>query len=108
MKTFQYTTEIPKNFTGICKIGNGAICYFKNGNFHREDGPAITYADGGKYWYLNGLSHRESGPSDIYANKYKIWRYKDFLFGTGNNFTNTSWIEKVKEIKRQETLQIFI
>ena len=25
-----------------------------NGNFHREDGPAIEYANGHKSWYLNG------------------------------------------------------
>lgn len=23
-------------------------------NYHREDGPAIEYPDGRKYWYLNG------------------------------------------------------
>jgi len=26
----------------------------QDGLFHREDGPAIEYADGAKYWYLNG------------------------------------------------------
>ena len=24
-----------------------------NGKLHREDGPAIEYADGNKFWYLN-------------------------------------------------------
>jgi hypothetical protein len=24
------------------------------GEYHREDGPAIEYADGDKYWYING------------------------------------------------------
>ena len=27
-----------------------------NGEFHREDGPAVERADGNKLWYLNGLS----------------------------------------------------
>jgi hypothetical protein len=25
-----------------------------NGKWHREDGPAIEFADGTKYWYLDG------------------------------------------------------
>ena len=28
--------------------------WYQNGKFHREDGPAIEYADGRKYWYQNG------------------------------------------------------
>jgi hypothetical protein len=30
-----------------------------NGKFHREDGPAIEYSNGSKYWYLNGISYTE-------------------------------------------------
>ena len=33
----------------------GTIYYYNDLNqFHREDGPAIEYADGTKYWYRNG------------------------------------------------------
>jgi len=28
-----------------------------NGKFHREDGPAIYYNNGNKYWYLNGKEY---------------------------------------------------
>ena len=28
--------------------------YHFNGKFHREDGPAIEWANGIKWWYLNG------------------------------------------------------
>ncbi len=52
---------MPYKFTGIIKI-NEAEYYYKsyywlaNGEFHREDGPAIIWSGGGggKYWYLNG------------------------------------------------------
>ena len=27
------------------------IWYNKDGKFHRENGPAVECADGGKYWY---------------------------------------------------------
>ena len=30
------------------------IVWFKNGNIHREDGPAIEFKDGRKLWALNG------------------------------------------------------
>jgi len=28
--------------------------WFLNGVLHREDGPAVIWADGTKFWYLNG------------------------------------------------------
>jgi len=28
--------------------------WYLNGSPHREDGPAVEYADGAKRWYLNG------------------------------------------------------
>ena len=33
---------------------HGTKEWYLNGKLHREDGPAIEYADGGKEWYLNG------------------------------------------------------
>ena len=33
---------------------NGNKFWYTNGKRHREDGPAIEYADGTKYWYING------------------------------------------------------
>jgi len=29
-----------------------------NGNFHKEDGPAVEYSNGDKSWYINGMRHR--------------------------------------------------
>jgi hypothetical protein len=28
---------------------------------HREDGPALEYVDGRKYWYLEGVEYTKSG-----------------------------------------------
>jgi len=39
---------------------NGNKFWYLNGEFHREDGPAIEYANGNKYWYLNGKRHTEA------------------------------------------------
>ena len=51
----------------------GDVWYSKDGNLHREDGPAIEWKDGGKAWYLNGKRHREDGPAIEYADGNKAW-----------------------------------
>ena len=40
---------------------------------HREDGPAIEWADGSKSWYLNGERHREDGPAIEWVDGSKWW-----------------------------------
>ena len=40
---------------------------------HREDGPAIEYANGTKRWYQNGELHRENGPAIEYTDGHKEW-----------------------------------
>ena len=55
----------------------GTISYYNNKNeYHREDGPAIEYADGEKRWCKNGVFHREDGPAIEYPSGYKAW-YKN-------------------------------
>jgi antitoxin component YwqK of YwqJK toxin-antitoxin module len=64
----QYTTII-----------NYGKFYYKDAKMeilHREDGPAIEWADGSKSWYLNGELHREGGPAAECANGTKEW-YRD-------------------------------
>ena len=48
---------------------------FRNdaGKTHREDGPALIYADGHKAWYISGQRHREDGPAFIRSNGNKEW-----------------------------------
>jgi hypothetical protein len=40
----------------------------ENGEYHREDGPAIERPNGHKVWYINGKCHREDGPARIFSN----------------------------------------
>ena len=61
-----------------CKIyPDGTKFWSLNGNFHREDGPAIEYTDGSKFWFLNGKYHREDGPAAERANGTKEWFLND-------------------------------
>jgi len=57
------------------KIEYGNIFWYKKGTniLHREDGPAIEYADGEKRWYQNGILHREDGPAIELASGNRWW-----------------------------------
>lgn len=34
---------------------DGTEHWYKNGKYHREDGPAVLYASGAKSWYIDGV-----------------------------------------------------
>jgi len=64
MKTYKVTVD-----------DEGTIRWYnENGQQHREDGPAIEWADGTKSWWINGRRHREDGPAIEHAkNGDKEW-----------------------------------
>ena len=55
------------------EYADGGKEWYVNGQIHREDGPAAEYTKGNKYWYINGKRHREDGPAVEYANGNKEW-----------------------------------
>ena len=55
----------------IDKYGN--FHYFKNGLYHREEGPAFIGSNGSKWWCINGKLHREDGPAFIHCNGLEEW-----------------------------------
>ena len=81
----KHFNKAPKNFNGICRARNNCVFHFKNGKLHNEDGPATIYVSGDKDWF-----------------------YKKILYGINNQFTIKTWKKKVKHLKRQEKLSIFI
>lgn len=56
-----------------------SIIYRVKGRAHREDGPALEYTDGTKYWYLNGVITREDGPAIEYVDGRRDWYLKGKL-----------------------------
>ena len=55
---------------------NGNKFYYKDKQmniWHREDGPAIEFANGYKAWCINGNLHREDGPAVEWSNGQKSW-----------------------------------
>jgi len=63
--------------------------YYKDGSvldklmiykeLHREDGPAIEWADGCKEWWIDGQRHRVDGPACEWSDGGKEWWYSGKL-----------------------------
>lgn len=68
-----------KNTLGInrnnecIESSNGTKEWYLNGEFHREDGPAIEYLNGCKEWWVNGRHHRIDGPAIDAPHSFKAW-----------------------------------
>ena len=89
----------------VCDSGSKLWCL--NGQLHREDGPAVEYADGSKFWYLNGKLHREDGPAIEYSNGTKYWlingkRHRED--GPANEYADGSklWYLNGEELTEEE------
>ena len=54
-------------------LEDGAKYWYLNDELHREDGPAVEWANGTKAWYLNHRLHREDGPAIERATGRKEW-----------------------------------
>jgi hypothetical protein len=59
----------------ILHYAHGELTLWKlpNGDYHREDGPAVIYPDGTKYWYFNDKYHRLDGPAIELPDGEKRW-----------------------------------
>jgi len=55
--------EVPEDYTGIVEWTNGSKYWLLNGQYHREDGPALECVNGDKWWYLDDKRHRIDGPA---------------------------------------------
>ena len=75
MKTIKVNSwkEVPRNYIGIVEYPSGSKIWYKEGDYHREDGPAVEFLSGYKEWYINGFRHREDGPAIEFSNGKKEW-----------------------------------
>ena len=58
-------------------VSHGTKFWYIDDKLHREDGPAIEFADGSNSWYLNDKFHRLDGPAIEWVNGIKFW----YLYG---------------------------
>lgn len=75
---FWYLNDVRHREDGpAVEWADGGSSWYLNGELHREDGPAIEYANGNREWYLNGELHREDGPAIEYADGTREWYLND-------------------------------
>ena len=81
----QMTRDFGEDNKPVMEIDEyGNKCWFLNGKYHREDGPAVELYGGNKQWYLNGNLHREDGPAIEHYDGSKSWFLNDeFIVSTG-------------------------
>jgi hypothetical protein len=60
--------------------------WYKDGEYHREDGPAVEMSHGYKAWYLNGKLHRVDGPACEWYNGDKQW------WVNGEEYSEKDWV----------------
>jgi hypothetical protein len=77
-----------------------ATCWYLNGQYHREDGPAIEFASGNKWWYLNGNLHRTDGPAFEMADGSKSW------YLNGERLTEAEFNERMNPVKELTVAEI--
>jgi hypothetical protein len=76
----------------------GTKCWYKNGKLHREDGPAVEDAAGNKFWYINGLLHREGGPAREFADGSKeYWLNGDLVKKLDIKFNKINIVNDIKK-----------
>ena len=80
--------------TGYLQHADESIHWYKEGKRHRDDGPAINYANGDKYWYKEGKRHREDGPAVEYPDgEIQYWLNDEY-------YSYTEWYAIVNGLEK--------
>lgn len=67
MDNFKFVSDIPEKYTGVCYIEcSKQTRWYKDGKFHREEGPAIVGDNKIEQWFINDLRHRLGGFAVVY------------------------------------------
>jgi hypothetical protein len=68
-----------------CEIDEDGNTFWWNGSsLHREDGPAIVWANGDMEWFHYGKTHRVGGPAMLYQNGEAQWYLNDIPYSSLN------------------------
>jgi len=65
-----------------------------NGVLHRENGPAIEFSTGSKFWYKEGKRHRVNGPAIEFVDGEKRWYIED------QEYTEEEFNKKIREMNQ--------
>jgi hypothetical protein len=94
--------DLPMKAWPKCEVDENGNKEWRNkeGLFHRENGPAIEYENGNKFWYKEGKLHREGGPACEYSNGDKEYFLNGIKVGPAVEYDNEKevyYINKEKE-----------
>jgi len=80
---------------------DGTVYWFnEEGQFNLEDGPAVTKADGTRFWYRNSKLHRTDGPAVIHSSGRKeFWL-------NGIFYSEKDYWEKLKPAKEMTIAEL--
>jgi len=74
----RYVKEHP-SFSGCLIDKHGDSAWYKNGKWHREDGPALEYKYGTKSWCFEGKLFEDENSHKIFVRNLKIKMIVDKL-----------------------------
>ena len=83
---------------------HGYICWLKDNNLHRTDGPA-SYRPGSKFWNINGKYYRTDGPCSLFSDGSKLWKVNDKYHRTDGPAYVNGFGEHIWYIDGVETTQ---
>jgi hypothetical protein len=72
----------------IDKYGNKRW-FDSDGEFHRDNGPAVIYTNGYQSWWQHGSIHRDDGPAIEWGNGTSSWWVND------RRLSFDEWLDKV-------------
>lgn len=82
---------------------NGDTYWFTNPEctiIHRENGPAIEFADGYKVYFQNNKWHRLDGPARIWSDGYEEY------WIDGLEYTKEDFLKKTKPVKELTVAEV--
>jgi len=62
-----------QRITGILTWSTGTRRWYRDGKYHRDDGPAVENANGDLEWIIDGVRHREGGPAMTTTSGQESW-----------------------------------
>jgi hypothetical protein len=83
------------------KYSNRIEYHNKQGQLHREDGPAVEWKSGIKEWYINGERHREDGPAIDCSDGSKTWYLNGIYYSS-----EEEWQQEVTRLKLKRILDL--
>ena len=93
---YDSTGQLHRDDGPAVEYADGVTAWYQNNLLHRTDGPAVEWKNGGEEWWQNGQLHRVDGPAVIQYNGRKFWYLHD------KEFTNiaqyTACVRQLSEI----------